>query len=213
MQGPLVGSVVVPDLDVERIVEVALAVCDDRGADGLTMRAVADELGVTPMALYRHVKDKTDLVGLLFEAVLHEEPLPAPTGDWPEDLWAMARWLRAVTRRHPAVSELRRSHQVWTPSVLPMTEQWFSLWQLSGLPFELAIQAGSMSSLALIGVVEEELAFERMRRPADDALGTSPNARVAFQQQSDPDERLAIAAHDALHRPERYCFGGPCSSG
>ena len=70
---------VVPDLDVERIVEVALAVCDDRGADGLTMRAVADELGVTPMALYRHVKDKTDLVGLLFEAVLHEEPLPAPT--------------------------------------------------------------------------------------------------------------------------------------
>ena len=190
------------DLNVERIVTAALSVCDKRGAAGLTMRAVADALGVTPMALYRHVKDKTDLVGLLINAVILEEALPAPTGGWKEDLWHIARWTRNVTRRHPAVAQLRRIHQVWTPAILPITERWFGVWHHSGLPLDLATKAGTMSSLAIVGVVEAELLFERMIRPHDDLLGPTPNARLAFQQRGDPEQRFETIVRsliDGLH--------------
>ena len=196
--GRNIGSRAVADLDVDRIVTVALAVCDERGAEGFSMRAVADALGVTPMALYRHVKDKRDLVGLLVSAAVLEEALPAPTGEWKEDLWQVACWARNVTRRHPALSRLRRALHVWAPSVLPITERWFSVWQQSGLALDLAMKAGTMSSLAIIGVVEEELLFERMIRPGDDLLGAAPNARLAFQQKGDSEERFEIIVRSLI---------------
>jgi AcrR family transcriptional regulator len=176
-----------PDLDVDRIVRAALEVADREGAPGVTMRAVADALGVTPMALYRHVEDKAGLIALLVEAVVTERPLPAPTGDWREDLLAIARWMRQMTHAHPAVSELRRGHQVWTPSILPITERWMSIWNQSGLPLDLALRAAVATSMAIIGLVEEELAFRRLVPPPDESLAWAPNARLAFSTGRDRD--------------------------
>ena len=117
----------------EQIAEAALAVADERGAAGFTMRAVAETIGVTPMALYHHVEDKAALVALVVDASIAENPLPPPTGSWQEDLLAMARWTRETTLAHPAVARLRGAHNVWTPSIFPMTERWLGIWQQSGL--------------------------------------------------------------------------------
>jgi AcrR family transcriptional regulator len=146
------------------------------------MRAVADALHVTPMALYHHVADKTAMVALLVERVMNERPLPPMSGDWREDLWQMARWFRQITVAHPAVAELRRVHQVWTPSVLPMTERWFGLWLDSGLGRDDAVLAGSTTSMAIIGVVAEEQLFDAMVRPDLEALERTPTARTAFER-------------------------------
>jgi AcrR family transcriptional regulator len=188
----------VPELDLETIAAAGLAVADACGPKDFTMRAVADRLGVTPMALYHHVADKRALVELVVDGVIRERPLPAPTGEWREDLWQMARWMREMTRAHPTVSHLRRLHQVWTPSVLPMTEQWFSLWRQSGLNFDDAILAGTVGSMAIIGLVEEEQLFLEMDLPTPDALATTPNARTAFQRNPDREAEFELVVRSLI---------------
>ena len=106
------------ELTLKRIAEASLAVADEQGASGFTMRAVADHLGVTPMALYHHVTDKAGLVAVLVDEAIAERPLPAPTGIWQDDLWEVARWMRESTLAHPAVGRLRSAYHVWTRSIL-----------------------------------------------------------------------------------------------
>lgn len=186
------------DLDTDRIAAAGLAVADERGASEFTMRAVAEKLGVTPMALYHHVADKKALVSLVADEVVKEGPLPAPTGDWLEDVWQIARWLREITHAHPAVPRLRRIHQVWTASMLPITEYWFSLWQQSGLPFDDAMLAGSTTSMAILGLVEEEQLFTEMDAPDQETLARTPNASVAFQRKHDRDAEFELVVRSLM---------------
>ncbi len=77
------------------VVEAALRLTREHGIDGVTMRSLATELGVTPMAIYHHVRDKDELVGLIAEAA-GCEALPLELGDraWEEVLreYLMSRW-------------------------------------------------------------------------------------------------------------------------
>jgi AcrR family transcriptional regulator len=192
----------VADLDLDRIAAAALAVADERGAAGFTMRAVAEELGVTPMALYHHVEDKAALVALVVDRVVGAVPIPAPTGSWREDLWQFARWMREIAHSHPAVAELRQSHQVLTPNILPFTERWINVWQQSGLPLEQAIRAAATSSMALVGLVEEELRWAQMEPPDPSHLTHLPSTRLSFEQRPDRAadfELIVRALLDGLH--------------
>lgn len=66
------------------------------------MRGVAGRLGVSTMSLYRHVRDKDDLVGLMTDAVIGEFPLPdQPPPGWRARLEVSARLQWAAYRRHP----------------------------------------------------------------------------------------------------------------
>jgi AcrR family transcriptional regulator len=77
-----------PPLSAPEIVGTALALTAAHGLDALSMRTVAAELGVTPMALYHHVGDKDALVGLVADAVV--AAVPTPAGDLPWDVWLAA---------------------------------------------------------------------------------------------------------------------------
>lgn len=190
------------DLDLQRITEAALRVADRDGPEGFTMRSVAGELGVTSTALYRHVDDKRQLISLLVDAVVTEQVLPAPTGDWREDLWQMARTMRAMSLTHPAVSDLRRGHQIWSTSVLPVTERWMNLWSQSGLPLQAALRGAVATSLAITGIVDEELLLRGMQLPEESALTWVPNARLAFDLERDEDadfELVVRALIDGVH--------------
>jgi AcrR family transcriptional regulator len=192
----------VGELDRDRIATAALAVADARGIEGFTMRAVAEALGVTPMALYHHVADKAALATLLVEAAINAAPLPSSTGDWREDLWAIASWMRASRRAHPVVANIRRAYGVWTESSLQITERWLSLWQQSGLPLETAVTAATTSSLAVVGMVEEEAILAGMKRPSEAQLSWLPNARAVFGARPDREanfELLVRALIDGLH--------------
>jgi AcrR family transcriptional regulator len=77
------------------------------GFDGVTMRAVATELGAAPMALYNHFADKDALVDALLDRVLMRFQRSPPTGDWREDVKAFARTHRTLLTDHPwAVAQL-----------------------------------------------------------------------------------------------------------
>jgi AcrR family transcriptional regulator len=186
------------DLTLDRIAAAALRVADERGADGFTMRAVADSLGVTPMALYHHVKDKAALVGLVVDAVIDGRPLPPPSGSWQEDLLEMARWMRAVTLNHPAVSRLRSKHRVWTASIFPMTERWISVWQQSGLELRDALLAASATSSTIIGFVEQELVLQELAPPDASMLASFPSARMAFGPKRDGSREFELVVRSVI---------------
>jgi AcrR family transcriptional regulator len=97
----MAASTTRPALSRARILRAALALVDRDGLDGLSMRALADELGTRPMSLYRHVSDKADILGGVTAALLGEIAPLAPSGDWRRDLHDWAVGFRAVMRAHP----------------------------------------------------------------------------------------------------------------
>jgi AcrR family transcriptional regulator len=88
--------------DRARILAEALALADERGLEAVTMAAVAERVGVTTMALYRHVANKADLLDGLVETLLAEAVPPTPQLPWLERLSSFAHELRATAHRHPS---------------------------------------------------------------------------------------------------------------
>ncbi len=74
-------------LSLDKIIDAALNILMESGLEGLTMRAVATELGVTPMAVYYYIDDKEDLVRLAAERISSRRgPLVLKDGDWESSL-------------------------------------------------------------------------------------------------------------------------------
>ncbi len=87
-------------LDRARIVRTALDLLNDVGLDGVSMRRLADELGVQAPALYRHFAAKQDLLRGMADAMFDPQPAvldrPAPGADWADWLTARAHALRTA---------------------------------------------------------------------------------------------------------------------
>src|ERR687894_236913 len=70
-------------LSVEEMVEAAVGLADDEGLEALSMRRVANRLGVGAMSLYTYVPGKAELLDVMMDTVFAEETLPdAATGNW-----------------------------------------------------------------------------------------------------------------------------------
>jgi TetR/AcrR family transcriptional regulator, tetracycline repressor protein len=89
-----------PPLDIARIVEAALQLLDEVGLDGLSMRHLAQRLGIQAPSLYWYVRDKHELLGLLGDAISAEFRPPAADLPWRARLEALAWEYRRVLRAH-----------------------------------------------------------------------------------------------------------------
>jgi AcrR family transcriptional regulator len=190
-------------LSIDRIAAAAMTVADTHGAAAFTMRAVADVMEVTPMALYHYVENKAELVALLVDKVIRENPLPAPAGDgWRAALLDLARWARRALLTRPAVAQLQLQYKVWRPASLAMGEQWVALWQQSELDFEAAIQAAQVSSIAVLGIIHEELHLQEYEPPRSSEMAFLPNLRMMYGlklDRGDSFELLVRSVIDGLH--------------
>jgi AcrR family transcriptional regulator len=105
-------------LDREKVLEAALALANGDGLDAVSFRRLGARLGVTPMALYRYVRDKDELLDGIADLVLAELELPDEGGDWRTALRAIARSFRSVLAAHPAVLPIVTSRPLFTPAGL-----------------------------------------------------------------------------------------------
>src|SRR5579875_1290868 len=95
------------DLSRDAIVERAMQLADAEGLEAVTIRRLATELGVTPMALYWHVKNKDELLDAMGDALFESIDLSALTeGTWDEQLEATVRAMVEALRRHPTCTPL-----------------------------------------------------------------------------------------------------------
>ncbi len=121
-------------LSREAVVDGALALAGEAGMDGLTIRRLAHQLGVTPMALYWHFKNKDELlVGMADRVWSLVDSGVDPALSWPEQLRALMRSLVGVLRAHPDVTPLLGSVGVTrTSSCLPITDAALSILHRAG---------------------------------------------------------------------------------
>ncbi len=93
-------------ITAETIVDTAFRMIDERGAEGFSMRSVANELGVFPATLYWHVGDRARLLGLVELRWSRGIELPDDDLDWRDWMVELAHRYRAHARRHPRVARL-----------------------------------------------------------------------------------------------------------
>jgi len=93
-------------LSLDQIVETAVRLTAEQGLSTLTMRRIAEELGVTPMATYYYVSNKDELIDLVIDAVMGAVVIPSEkSGSWSERLWHLNRASRKAMAAHPGVAE------------------------------------------------------------------------------------------------------------
>ena len=94
------------NLSRDSIVAAALRIADEEGLERASFRRIAEELDVTPMALYRHVENKDDLLDGMADRIYAGLPVPEADGDWWAELVALARSTRRALLRHPSAVTL-----------------------------------------------------------------------------------------------------------
>lgn len=106
----------VPRLTRQDIIDEALRRAARHELGTLTLRGLAEELEVSAMALYRHVRDKDEILEHVADALLAAAGLPERTERWRPFLKAMAASLRGVLSEHPEIVELVSRRPLTTPA-------------------------------------------------------------------------------------------------
>jgi len=88
-------------LSRDKIAAAALAIADAEGFASVSMRRIAEEMGVGTMSLYYYVKTKADLVAAMDDALMSEVLVPSLPGNWREALTVIAVRTRDALSRHP----------------------------------------------------------------------------------------------------------------
>jgi AcrR family transcriptional regulator len=117
----------------QEIVAAAMAIADKGGLDAVSMRTVAEHVGVTPMALYRHFNSKLALLDGMVERLVTSLPERA-TGTWDERLTALAHAYRSLAQRHPWSAQLLFSRPSVTPDAVRVTEFIYAALREAGVP-------------------------------------------------------------------------------
>lgn len=188
------------NLTREEIVTQAMALLDDHGVQGLTMRAVAERLGVTSAALYWHVQTKEDVLDLAFDQVFASVELPPRDGPWRLQVRTLlSRW-RAAMLAHPWSTALV-NRPMLGPHVLERTEYLHAALARAGLTGTELVAAARVLANFVIGnaVVESS----RPLLGADpDREGLPPQAHVADQGRYPTLVQVGHFAQEEVH-PDR----------
>ncbi|HZD67975.1 MAG TPA: TetR/AcrR family transcriptional regulator [Actinomycetes bacterium] len=154
-----------PSLTHEQIVRAAMEIADAQGVQALSMRKVASKLGSGTMSLYRYVASKDDLLDLMVDAVIGEDPLPdEPSGDWRADLAEQARRARRAAHRHPWAIGFILARPNLGPNALRSIEYSMAAVDGLGLDIDGMLDMVATVNAFAIGFVQSELAEDQARR-------------------------------------------------
>ncbi|MDF5758038.1 TetR/AcrR family transcriptional regulator [Spongiactinospora sp. TRM90649] len=108
-----------PKLTAPRIAEAAVAVADAEGLAAVSMRRLAEQLGVTAMSLYTYVPGKAELIDLMLDTVYGEVDMPdPPPADWRARIEHLARENRDLYLRHPWLLQVAVSRPPLGPNLI-----------------------------------------------------------------------------------------------
>ncbi len=120
-------------LDQTQVVQAALALLDEVGLDGLTMRRLAERLGVRAASLYRHVRSKDELLVLLADEITAGIPLSDPSGSWRDQLTGLAWNARRGLLAHRDAARVLASTAPFGPRRLRHIESLLRVLRAAGL--------------------------------------------------------------------------------
>ena len=161
-------------LNRERVLRSAVALADAEGIDELSMRRLAQELGVVPMALYKHVAHKEELLDGMVDVVVGEIGQPAED-DWKPAVRERILAARRALLRHPWARRVLETRTAPTPTVLAHTDAMIAAFRRGGLSVDLTHHVMHALGSRVLGF-SQELFVD------DHAAAPDPAARAALLQ-------------------------------
>lgn len=180
-----------PGLTADAIVEAAMRVADTAGLEAVSMARVAAELGVTTMALYRHVASKDELLQLMWNAsAIGAEKLVIEADGWRDRLraWALIQW--DMLDRHRWITQMPIAAPPLAPNALHFVERGLGTMDGTGLP--------DPDKMMIVGLVSSYTLSEA--RMAHDA------ARAATAAEAQPGPAAAAAVSPAPTEPPPFDY-------
>jgi AcrR family transcriptional regulator len=175
------------------VFRAAVELADRGGLESLTMRKLADELGVAVMSLYYYVPNKDELIGGMVEIVFSEIELPSTDLDWRIAMRRRALSTREALNRHRWAVGLMESREMPGPESFRVHNAVLGILREAGFSIELTIQAYSVLDAYIYGFAlqEKTVPFES----AQDAAAVAAEQVREFEAQAE-EQQLAALAED-----------------
>ncbi|MFD2093983.1 TetR/AcrR family transcriptional regulator C-terminal domain-containing protein [Blastococcus deserti] len=188
-------------LNRDRVLRAAVALADDVGIEALSMRTLAERLGVVPMALYKHVANKEQLLDGMVEVIVAEIEPPAAGADWKDAVRQRILAARRSLLRHRWASQVIESRTHASPVVLDHMESLIATFRAGGFSIDLTHHVMHALGTRMWGFTQE--VFPTPAPPAD------PDARAAmFEQFAARYPRIIEMATAGAHEEESTVGGG-----
>jgi len=189
-------------LTADRVLDGAVALADRIGLEALTIRRLAEELGVKPMTIYHYVPSKDAIVGGMVERVFSEIDLPPEELTWTKAIRVRCLSSRRALNQHPWAAPLMESRTSPGPASLRHHEAMLACLRRGGLSWELTAHAYAVLDSYIFG-----FAFEEATLPSTGGEGFAEIAQemaAAF----DPEKYPTLTSFTVEHvlRPG-YSFG------
>ena len=160
-----------------RIAEAALELVDAEGVDGLSMRKLAQSVGVAPMSLYTYFPDRDAVLEALTQLVLAEIELPDETLPWRDVIRQVMRSVRRVGLRHPNVAPLMNRYPPRTLDALAFVEAGFRALRAAGFDDRSTARCYRALAVYSMGTFDVELTGY---------FGDHPAARISADSLAEP---------------------------
>jgi AcrR family transcriptional regulator len=156
-------------LTKQRVLGAAVVLADRDGVRSLSMRKLAQELGVEAMSLYHHVANKDAILDGIVDVVFSEIDLPSGEADWKVAMRHRAISAREALRRHPWATGLMESRSIPGPATLRHHDAVLGILRTAGFSVELAAHANSLLDSYIYGFALQEanLPFDTPQETAE----------------------------------------------
>lgn len=191
-------------LSRDRVLQGAVALADEQGLAAVSMRPLAERLGVVPMALYKHVAGKEDLLAGMIDAVVASYPTPATNTGWQARLRERVLGARRVLRQHPWLRSALESATVRTPTVLAYMDAVAGDLIDDGLSLDLTHYALHAMGYRIWGFSPEAFATPARESSAEPASVVEQTAMLEQMSRVYP-HVTAIAVESATRNPAGAC--------
>ena len=171
------------------MLDAARALADRGGIESLTMRKLADELGVGAMTLYYYFANKDELLDGMVDVVFSEIELPSTDVDWKTAMRRRAISTREALNRHRWAVGLMETRMTPGPSNARLHEAVLACLRQAGFSIENTIHAYSVQDAYIYGFALQEKSL-----PFDDAQGSTEMAVATTEQVSDLAEHFPYLA-------------------
>jgi AcrR family transcriptional regulator len=164
----------------ERVLRTAVDLADRGGVEALSMRRLGQDLGVDAMALYRHVRNKDDLLDGIVEVIIGEIERPGPNDDWRAALREQAMAARRVMLRHPWARRVLEERATGGPAFLDYVESVLATLSTGGFSAELAHHALHVLGSRVFGFSQDVFEDSAEPDPSPEAAAMLARALAAY---------------------------------
>jgi AcrR family transcriptional regulator len=174
-------------LNPARVVEAARGIARDEGLDAVSMRRLAEELDVWPMSVYRHFRDKDELLVAIVAAAVGDVDDPDPSLPWRDRLATLTRGIRAALE--PGDLAPRLGQAALAPEVLAVSDTGIAILMEAGFGPDEAARAWHL----LLGYASSRLPTAEVRSARAALAGLAEDEHPALAAAAEP---LARAMSD-----------------